>query len=145
MSNAIQTAVLLDAIRSAIVAAWPAMAISYGAPRTPVAAPYAVVSADSVAVSFTGVSASLLGTSQENRFSIVGRFPFPSDATSIIELQKVSYANELIAQLQSGGSFASIGMFPLVKGIDFSESDDPNERVFEVTLLFSVITMATHH
>jgi hypothetical protein len=145
MSNALATASLLDAIRAAILAAWGTMPISYGPPRTPLATtPYAVVLWDTVVISFDGPGGSIGNPSQQNSFSIIGRFPFPSDPTQIIALQKVSQANALIAQLQSGPSFASVGLLPLVTKVDATEPDDPNEKVYEITLTFSVVTVASH-
>ena len=144
MSNQIQTAVLLDAIRSAVIAAWPTMPICYGSPRLPLTAPYCVVQATDIGISLSGRVATVGNTSQVNRFSILGRFPFPSDASQVILLQKVSFANDLIAQLQAAGTFAG-GVYPLVTSVDFSEADDPNEKVFEGVLGFSVETQASHH
>ena len=143
MSNQIQTATLLEAIREAVVAAWPAMPISYGSPRVPLATPYCVVQATSVLVSFTGRLATVGNTSQSNSFSILGRFPFPADPSQVVLLQKVSYANALIAQLQASATFAD-GAYPLVNSVEFSELDDPNERVFEVLVWFSVETQGSH-
>jgi hypothetical protein len=145
MSNALQTSALLEAIRAAVVTAWGSIPISYGAPPEAITAPYAVIFADSVEIEFGGAVGTMGNTSQSNSFTIWGRWPFPSDPTQVIELQKISYANALIAQLQSAANFAGIGMFPIVSGIDFTEPDDPNERVFEVTATFHVITQASHH
>ena len=146
MSNALQTASLLDAIRAAVVAGWGSIPISYGAPRTSILpAPYAVVLADAVEVSFTGVGASFSSPSQLNRFTIIGRFPFPSDPTMILDLERVTKANALIIQLQVGSTFAEIGIHPLVTSVSFSTLANPNEKVYDVTLTFSVTTLATHH
>jgi len=145
MSNALLTFTLRDAVRTAVLAAWGSVPISYGKPRMPIGAPYAVVQAGKVAVSFDGPAATVTNTSQENSFTIVGRFPFPTDPTQVIEDQKVTLANALIAQLQASGGFAGVGLAPLVSGIEWSESDDPNEKVFEVTLQFRVMTQASHH
>ena len=146
MSNALQTAPLLDAIRSAILAAWGTMPISYGMPRTPIAsAPYAVIYWDEVRVSFTGFGATFSNPAHANTFTIIGRFPFPSDPTEIIDLQRVSQANALIAQLQTAATFAGVGMNPLVTKVDGSNLANPNEKVYELRLTFEVLTQATHH
>jgi len=146
MSNALATAPLLDAIRAAVLAAWGAMPISYGRPRTPISStPYAVVIWDPVVVSFGGPAASVSNTSQTNEFTIVGRFPFPTDPTQVIDLQRVAQANALIAQLQGSATFAGIGMNPLVTKIDGSDLADPNEKAYELTLTFVVVTQASHH
>jgi hypothetical protein len=145
MSNALATTTLLDGIRAAVLTAWGTMPISYGPPRTPIlSTPYAVIQWDTVVVSLDGVGSAIGNPSQRNSFTILGRFPFPTDPTQIIALQKVIYANLLIAQLQSGPEFSSIGILPLVTTIDATEPDDPNERVFEVTLTFEVFTLATY-
>ncbi len=143
MSNQLSTSSLLDAIRAAVVAAWPAMPISYGRPRTPLTAPYCVIRADSVQVDFRGAAATLGNTNQANAFTILGRFPFPTDPTQIIELQRVTLANDLIAQLQLAETFAGTGMQPIVASVEWSDSADPNERMFDVALKFSVITQAS--
>lgn len=146
MSNALLTATLLDAIRVCVVAAWGNLAISYGQPRTPLAAPYCVIYADSVGVSFGGQLSTVGNTSQENSFTINGRFAFPSDPTQIIDLLKIGQANNLIGQLQASSTFAGgTGLYPIVTMIDFTEPDDPNERAYEVTLTFAVLTQASHH
>ena len=146
MSNALATATLLDAIRAAVLSAWGTMPISYGRPRTPIASvPYAVISWESVQVSFTGGSATLTNPSQSNRFRIVGRFPFPSDPTQVIDLQRITQANALIAQLQASATFAGIGMNPLVTEILASDLADPNEKTYELSLTFVVLTQASHH
>ena len=146
MSNALLTFSLRDAVRTAVIAAWGSIPISYGKPRMPIATtPYAVVQAGKVAISFDGPAATVTNTSQENSFTIIGRFPFPTDPTQVIEDQKVTLANALIAQLQASGGFAGVGMAPLVGAVEWSEGDDPNEKVFEVTLQFRVMTQATHH
>lgn len=145
MSNAILTASLLDAIRVCVLGAWGAVTVDYGQPRTARVAPYAIVYADSVAVSFGGLVSTVTNTSQENNFTIVGRFPFPGDSTDNIELEKIAKANAFIALAQASGGFATVGMFPIVTGVDFTEPDDPNEQVYEVTLTFSVLTQASHH
>ena len=145
MSNTLATAALLEGIRAAIVSAWGSMAISYGPPRVPVSStPYAVVQWDTVAISFEGMGGTVGNVSQRNSFTIVGRFPFPSDPSQIIALEKVSLANALIGQLQTGPSFASVGLMPLVTKVDASEPDNPNEKVYEITLTFEATTIATH-
>jgi len=146
MSNALQTAALLDAIRGAVLAAWGTMPVSYGRPRTPLAAtPYAVITWDPVSVSFAGLAGSVGNTSQLNAFTIIGRFPFPSDPTQVIDLQRVTQANLLIALLQTASTFAGIGMNPLVTQIDASDLADPNEKAYEIRLTFVVVTQASHH
>ncbi len=146
MSNALQTAALLDSIRAAVISAWGTMPISYGRPRVPIAAaPYTVITWESVDVSFTGTSATLANPNQTNRFTIIGRFPFPTDPSQVIDLQRVERANTLIAQLQNGATFAGIGMNPLVTKVEASNLADPNEKAYEFTLTFVVVTQATHH
>jgi len=146
MSNAIQTATLLDAIRATVLAAWGAMPISYGKPRTTISAtPYAVICWNYVDVSFTGIAASFSNPAQSNSFTIIGRFPFPSDPTQVIDLQRITQANALIAQLQTAATFAGIGMNPLVTKIDATDLADPNEKAYELTLTFVVQTQASHH
>jgi len=146
MSNALQTAPLMDAIRAAVLAAWGAMPISFGAPRTPIVpAPYAVILWDTVEVSFTGFAASLANPAQSNSFTIIGRFAFPSDPSEVIDLQKVTQANALIAHLQVAPPLAGIGLNPLVTKIDSKGLADPNEKAYEITLTFVVQTQATHH
>lgn len=146
MSNALQTPTLLDAIRVAVLAAWGTMPVSYGRPRTPIGSvPYAVVCWDAVHVSFNGVAAAASSPSQTNSFTIIGRFPFPTDPTQVIDLQRVTQANALIAQLQTSSTFAGIGMNPLVTRVDASDLADPNEKAYEITLTFVVATQATHH
>jgi hypothetical protein len=108
-------------------------------------APYAVVSWNSVHVSFTGRGASLVNPTQNHRFTIVGRFPYPIDPAEVVDLQRVGKANLLIAQLQGAASFAGIGMFPLVTQIDSARLGSPDEKVYEVTLVFEVQTLASHH
>jgi len=146
MSNALQTATLLDAIRAAVLAAWGTIPVSYGAPRTPIVpAPYAVVCWDAVEISFTGPAAAFSNPGQTNRFTIIGRFPFPSDPTEVIDLQRVTKANALIAQLQTAATFAGIGMNPLVTRVDATNLENPNEKAYEITLTFVVQTQASHH
>lgn len=140
MSHTLQTATLLDSIRAGIVAAWPTMPISYGRPRTPLAAPYAVICASAVSISYSGTLATLTSTHQRNEFVIYGRFAFPSDPTQLIELQKVTLANDLIGQLQNSDSFAGVGLYPIVSKVDWSDPDDPNEKVYEVAVTFEVMT-----
>ena len=148
MSNALQTAALVSAIEAAIQTAWgtpTAIPVSIGQPRLPFAStPYSVILWEPVEVSFGDRVGSMTNTNQANTFTIIGRWPFPADKTQTIDLLKVSKANALIAQLQPGPSFAG-GMFPLVTRIESAEPDDPNEKVYEVTMTFTVYTIAAHH
>jgi hypothetical protein len=116
------------------------MPISYGRPRLPLAAPFCVISASAVSMAYIGTLATLTSTHQRNEFVIIGRFPFPSDPTQIIELQKVTLANELIGSLQGSNVFAGVGLYPLVTKVDWADPDDPDEKVFEVALTFEVLT-----
>ena len=142
MSYLLQTPALLEAVRAALISAWGDMPVSYGAPRVPISpAPYAVVHWDAVEMSYSGLGATLGSPSQKNLFTVIGRFPFPSDPTEIISLLKVSQANALITQLQALPEFAGVGVLPLVSRVDATEPDDPNERVFEVSISFSVVTV----
>ena len=146
MSNGLLTSTLLDAIRSAVLAAWGSMPISYGPPRLPgLSAPYAVVCWDSVEVSFTGFGASFSNAAQVNRFTIIGRFPFPSDPTLVIDLERITLANALIGQLQTGSTFAGVGMNPLVTKVVPTNLGNRNEKVFELTVEFEVRTVVSHH
>lgn len=141
MSNALQTAALLEAIRAAAIAAWSVGSVDYGQPRTVRTLPYAIVYWDAVEQSFETVST----LQQVNRFRIIGRFANPASTTDYIDLQKVIKANAMIAQLQSGATFASIGYLPIVTSIDPSESDPVDEGAYEITLTFEVRTECSHH
>jgi len=145
MSNALNTAALLEGIRLATLTAWGSIPISYGPPRVPITSlPYGVVTWNRVEVDRNGPGSTVGRNSQKNLFTILGRFPFPADPTEVIDLQKVNLANSLIAQLQTGPEFASIGLQPLVISVDSGETDRPSERAFEVTLTFEVFTVADH-
>ena len=145
MSNALATSTLMEGIRSAVVTAWGILPISIGRPRVPIAAlPYAVLIWNRVDISSDGPGSSLGISSQKNRFTIIGRFPFPTDPADIIDLEKVSRANSLIAALQSGPDFAEIGFQPLVTSVESTEPDPPSEKAYEVTLTFEVSTVASH-
>ncbi len=144
MSNAVTIAPLLEGIRSAIVAAWPAMPISYGQLRMPLhQVPHAIVLWDRVTIDFKGTGASLRRPSQRNSFTILGRFPFPEDATQWIALEQVARANELIALLQASPEFAGIGVLPLVTEVR-PQTQFSDDQTYEVTLIFEVTTTASH-
>lgn len=147
MSNALQTRALITGIEAAIQIAWgPNFPIAVGQPRVPFAQnSFAVILWEPVTIEFGGKVGSVSRPGQFNVFTITGRWPFPADKTQILDLLKVDKANLLIAQLQMGPVFANIGGFPLVTGVSPSETDDPNEKVYEVTLTFSCYTIADHH
>ncbi len=143
MSHSLMTASIMDAIRAAIVSAWGAMPISFGTPLLPIpSVPHAVLHWDTVEISFSGPGATVGGVSQRNRFTILGRFPFPSDPSQVISLQKVVQANLLISALQGGPNFDSVGLLPLVTQVSAETPDDLNEKVFSVMLRFEVVTLA---
>jgi len=158
--NGIQTQALLGAIESAIVAAWappgdsPKFPVSWSDPRLPiggadglVSAPdgYAVIRPLAVQMSFSQQAAAVGTVNQENSFEILGRFPWPSDPSVLILTSQISAANALIAHLQTGPSFASIGLLPLVSRVGFIESGEPNNAYFDVSLRFDVVTRNPHH
>jgi hypothetical protein len=143
--NGILTGSILPAVKAAVVAAWGDIPISYDRPpRMPLATPYALVLWDKVDISFSGRGAGVGSPGQDNTFTIVGRFPFPSDPTQPVALQKVDQANLLIAQLQTGEMFAGLGMLPLVTSVD-PGSDDGSNNLYEVVLTFNLKTVVFHH
>jgi hypothetical protein len=146
MSNAVATDAFLEAIRAAIVTAWGPITVDYGIPRLPVSegAPLAVVIPESVQMEFSGLG-STNSVQQSNTFTIIGRFPDPSDHSANIVLEKITKVNALIAKLQAGTNFTSYGYLPLVRSVDFAEQDDSGEGMYEVELTFSVMSEADHH
>ena len=145
MSNALVVPTLFNALVAAVNTAWSNPIIEFGRARTKQGIPYARIWWEQVTVEMSGTTATLLGTNQTYNFGILGRFPFPTDPTQIVELLKVDKANELIALIQTGANFATIGVLPIVHTIDPGEQDDPGEGAYEVTLMFQCYVQATHH
>lgn len=146
MSNALQVETLITGIETAIQTAWGNIPVQIGSPRVKLPQPpYALIYWDEVGVAFGGKLATFTNTTQTNTITVIGRWPFPSDDTVIIDLEKLVQANLFIAQFQAAGSFAGIGLYPIVSKITSTESDDPNEKYYEVTLVCECVTQASHH
>lgn len=154
MSNAVPTQGLLDDLESAVQAAWGAIPVSWNDPKLPIAgaqgnvpAPngYAVIDASGLDISFSGQAATMLQTNQENSFQILGRFPWPSDPTTLIMVAQIEKANLLIGQLQSGPNFGDGGLLPLVTAVDYTQKGSNSDRMYEVAMIFTVVTRADHH
>lgn len=151
MSNALQTTALLAAIKTAVVTAWGNIPVTYGPPKLAAGvglseqAPFCEVLWEAVDVSFAGLGGSVQSPSQANTFTIHGTFPFPEDPTQPIDIEKVTQANLLIAQLQNGPGFAGIGLKPLVTKIDPADHHATTDGVYDLTLTFITYTLASHH
>lgn len=146
MSNLLQVETLITGIETAILDAWGAIPVQIGSPRVRLPQPpYALIYWDEVGVAFAGKLGTFTNTTQTNAITVIGRWPFPADDTVIIDLEKLTNANLFIAQFQATGSFAGIGLYPIVSKITSTESDDPNEKYYEVTLVCECVTQASHH
>lgn len=127
-----------DAVRDAVVAAWNVTEVHKGTPRfVKTTVPFAVIYMDSVAMEYVTVT----DVQQTYTFEIVGVFAI--EGGTVVEDEKLARANELITVLMAEGSFAEYGMMPLASNVNFSEPDDVNESVYEVSVTFTVIYHTT--
>lgn len=141
MGNAFQGREVLSALVPAVQDAWGLSRVALRQPRTrQLDLPYAVIWFDAFGADFGGVQSVL----QSLRFGILGRFPFPTDSSLNVELEKLDRVNEVIAVLQTGPTFGG-AMLPLVTRADFGETDSPTNAAYEVTVFFEVTMTADHH
>jgi len=105
--------------------------------------PYCIVLPKTTKVSFSGLTASVLNPDQANEFYIYVEEPWPDDSYPIA-FAKTDWANSLIAQVQTGPNYHGIGNFPLVTDVDYGDDGDPNERVWEMMMVFTLNTTASH-
>jgi hypothetical protein len=154
----IETDKHLDAITAYVYLAWTgddAPKKTYrGEPRTvAVALPFVSIIPEAVQSGFDQELGTLADVGQTNAFTIIGRFPIPSDPDVAIPDEQTRLANLLIGQLQSRPDFylpaygenpeVALGNLPLVSTVDFS-SYDLKEGYFDVTLSFSFISESPH-
>ena len=131
---------ILEAIRANVNEAWEAsMPVSFGPPVEALAAPYAVVDLLPVAREFQTVR----GVEETYRFRVTGRFPFPSSGNLL--LTKAGRMRALIELLQPGPRYQGLATRPLVTQADPGETDDGEQRVYEVTLTFECRVEVEHH
>lgn len=132
---------LLAAIGQDCVDAWGLTdkSVDYGQPRLPKKnLPYAVIDILDVEMDFSGK-----GVEQTYQFSIIGRFAFPE--TGNIVLEKIARANELIAQLIDGPNYKGLAYLPIVRAVQFEETDPTLEKAYEVAILFECKVREPHH
>jgi hypothetical protein len=80
----------------------------------------------------------------EQSYSIVvsGFFPFPE--TGNILLDKIAKADALIAKLITGPNYNELAYRPRVSEVSFEENDPPEEKVYEVHVLFECQVTEEH-
>ena len=144
MSNGFMGRELLDALIPAVRTAWGTERVAIRRPRTrQLDLPYAVVWFEKFEAAFGGAG-SMSRVQQTLRVGVMGRFGFPSDSTHNVELEKLDRANELVAALQTGPTFAG-AILPLISSVRFDEGDLPLNAAYEVTAYFNVVMTASHH
>lgn len=145
MSNAFAADAVLTELAEAVQGAWSVSQVALRAPRTrQLHLPYAVIRIEELGANRDGPLASLGRVEQTMKFGILGRFPFPTDPSLNVELEKLTRVNELVAALQTGATFAD-GSFPLVTRADFREEDSTLNAAYEVAATFELRVSAPHH
>jgi len=142
--NGLYVRELYAALAEAIQAAWAnggQIPISPEKPREKDAPPCASIEfGDDVEIDWSGGN-----MAQTYKVEITGRFAWPADSASLIRFEQADRASELMAQLQTGQSFASVFYLPYVPMVSFAQTDDPQNGAYDVTVEFSCTCEVDHH
>lgn len=146
MSNSLVVGVLMDAIITAINAAWDNPTIGEDSiPRTIQDLPFVSLSWLEVHIDMGGYSAAVTSPNQAYRFEIIYFFPMPpADGTHKLSRVKAQYASDIIAQLQTGPTFAGIAIMPIVERISAKDRSPAFEGAAEVRVQFSCQVQASY-
>lgn len=127
-----------DAIRTACGLAWGLSEddVVYGEPHTVRDLPYAVVRLDSVPMEPETVCC--VEQTYQYEIDYIAKF----SEGDVIEDVKVEKANALIAQLMQGSVFAGVARSPVIREVSFAESDNQDEPIYRLSVLFTVIVDA---
>lgn len=143
MSNALYVRGVLGAVESAVKAAWPdVVSIDSSPPSTAENLPACVVDWGPVAISFGDGAATMNRPCQRMQILIGGVFPLP--ITKAPSLEQLDRADALIAQLQTGPTFAG-ALMPLVTAVDPTQQLSRLENTVELLLTFECYIAVDHH
>lgn len=135
MSVVPQTPVIVEALRSAVLAAWDLSPVDYGKPLTGRDAPNAAIYRRSVEQD-----------PQEGAwvytFEVAGRWPLPEGENW--EAEREDRAAEIVTAIQTGPDLAGVAYLPYVTSLVFP---DPNEArdTYEMFATVACRTDADHH
>lgn len=142
MSQMLQAASLLDALKQDCIDAWGLLdgKVHYEMVRIPEpGSSYAIIEMLPVAMD-AGAARTV---HQSYTFRITRREPKP--ASGNILLRKIAQANLLIAAIITGPAYNDIAFLPYITEFDPGEEDDPQSKYIEFSVTFTCVVSESHY